>query len=290
MRHGAGTDGTPAGIDLARWWAAAREAWAKAGRDNAGLLASAVAFNAFLAFVPLLSAAVLTYGLVASPSQVAHHIAALTQALPSDAASLIAGQLEAVVETARSTAGLGLATALAISLYGAIRGATGIITGLNIVYDVEDGRPFLRRTAVALAITLGLLLAFGLASLAIALVNLVGGLLPEAGGAVHALLEIGFWVAAALVVSLVIALIYRFAPNRDTVDWAWLTPGSVLATLVWIAATFAFSFYVQNFASYNATYGSLGAVIVFLTWLYLSAYILLLGAELNRALERRQTA
>jgi membrane protein len=102
-------------------------------------------------------------------------------------------------------------------------------------------------------------------------------------------LKIAFWIVAAAAISLLIALIYRYAPNRPTAKWQWISPGSILATLLWLIATVGFGFYVANFGSYNATYGSLGAVVVFLTWLYLTAYILLMGGEMNSELEKQTT-
>ena len=277
----------PTDVSGSGWWDILKQSWSEAGQENLGLIASGIAFNAFLAFVPLLTAVVLSYGLVAAPEQVARHIAALAETMPQDAADLIGGQLQNMVETADSSAGFGLLLALGIALYGAMRGASGIITALNIVFDVEESRSFLRQTAMALAITFGLIVVFIIASLGISVLGFLEDLLPGLGGAVHVVLQIAFWLLAGAFVSFVIALIYRYAPNRPEPKWRWLTPGSALATLVWVAATFAFAFYVRNFGSYNATYGALGAVIIFLTWLYLSAYILLLGAELNQVLERR---
>ena len=277
----------PTDISASGWWDVAKRTWTESGEDNLGLIASGIAFNVFLAVVPLLTAVVLGYGLVASPAQVAQHIATLAQVMPQDAAELIGNQLENMVDTAGTSTGLGLLATLSIALYGALRGASGIITALNIVYGVDESRGFLRQTGVALAITLSLVVLFFMASAAITMVNLLASLLPDLGGALREALQIAFWLAAAAVVSLVIAVIYAYAPNREEVEWRWLTPGSLVATIVWIAATFGFSFYVSNFGNYNATYGALGAVIVFLTWLYLSAYILLLGAELNQVLSRR---
>lgn len=277
----------PTDISASGWWDVVKRTFSEAGEDNLGLIASGIAFNAFLAFVPLLTAVVLSYGLVAAPEQVAQHIAALSEMMPEEAASLVGSQLQNMVETAGSTTGFGLALSLAIALYGAMRGASGIVTALNIVFEVGESRSFLWQTAVALAITAGLVVVFIVASLGITVLGLLEDLLPDLGGAVHLALQIGFWLAAALGVSFVIALIYRYAPNRPEMEWRWLTPGSIVATVVWVAATFAFAFYVRNFGSYNATYGALGAVIIFLTWIYLSAYILLLGAELNQVLERR---
>jgi membrane protein len=277
----------PQDISGRGWWDAARQTFREAGEENLGLIAAGIAFNAFLALIPLLTAVVLGYGLVASPDRVAEHITTLAAALPEEAAGMIGAQLENMVETAGAATGFGVIGALGIALFGALRGASGIIVALNMVYGVAEARPFLRQTAVALAITVGLVLVFLLASAAISVINLLEGLLPDFGGAGYAALQAGFWLTAAAGVSVVIALIYAYAPNRDERAWRWLTPGSIIATVVWIAATFGFSFYVGNFGNYNATYGALGAVIIFLTWLYLSAYILLVGAEVNQVLSRR---
>lgn len=269
------------------WWAAVRATWTESSEDNLSLVASGIAFNGFLALLPLLTAVVLGYGLVASPEQVARHIAVLAQAIPQDAARLIGQQLTNMVETADTTTGFGIVLSLAIAVFGAMRGATGIIVGLNIVYDVEESRAVVWRTLTRLAITICAILLFLVASLAVSLVNGLHELLPNLGGILRQALQIGFWVATAVAVSLVIAAIYTYAPNRPGKQLRWLTPGSITATVVWVIATFAFSFYVRNFGNFNATYGALGAVIVFLLWLYLSAYILLLGAELNQVLRRR---
>lgn len=277
----------PTDVGLAGWGAAAKQTWEEAARDNLGLLAAGIAFNLFLAMVPLLTAVVLAYGLVASPAQVADHIAALARNLPPDATNLIAGQLESMVENAGTAAGFGLLASLAIAVYGALRGATGVITGLNVAYNVAEARPFARRMLVALAITGGAIAVLILASLGVSVLSLLETFLPARGALVPLLLQVAFWLFAAAAIGLILAAIYAWAPNRDNYAWRWVTPGSAFATLVWILATGAFSLYVSNFGNYNATYGALGAVVVFLTWLYLSAYILLLGAELNQVLARR---
>lgn len=161
-----------------------------------------------------------------------------------------------------------------------------MITALNIVFGVKESRSFLKVTLLSLAITLGLVIAFIVAGLGVSVINFLARLLPDAGGAVNLALRIGYWFAMAVAISLIVAAMYRFAPDKAEGRWRWITRGSVVAAIVWVVATFAFSFYVRNFGSYNATYGSLAAVIVFVTWLYLTAYIILLGAEPNYALER----
>jgi membrane protein len=133
----------------------------------------------------------------------------------------------------------------------------------------------------------GALVTLFLAILAVAGSNALEDLLPSLSGVTHVAIKLLLWSVAASAIVLLLALIYRYGPNRPDAPWRWITPGSGLATLGWLAATAGFGLYVSNFGNYNATYGSLGAVIVFLTWLYLSAYIVLFGAELNSELEQR---
>lgn len=280
--------GKPTAIPAPGWKQIAVRAYKESGRDNISLIAAGVAFYAFLAFVPLLAALVLSYGLVADPASVVSHMKSLTQAMPAEAAAIIGDQLKSVVETSGSKKGFGLLIALALALYGATKGATSIMTATNVAWDVEETRGFIKRTALSLIFTAGAVLGLLLAILGISITGFVEHLLPTSSPVIHTLLRIAFWIPAAAAVSFGIAILYRYAPNRrPTPPWRWLSPGSIGATLIWLAATVGFGFYVSNFGNYNATYGSLGAVIVFLTWLYLSAYILLMGAELNAEVERQ---
>lgn len=277
----------PSEIPAPGWKQIAKRAYKESNDDNVSLIAAGVAFYAFLAFVPLLATMVLTYGLVAEPSSVMSHMQALTQAMPQDAAKIIGNQLESIVTDAGSKKGIGLLIAIALSLYGAMKGMAAIVTATNIVWDVEESRSFLKRTALNLILTVGAVLGLLLAVVGISVLGFIDHLLPTSAPIVHTLLKVGFWLLAAAAVSFGMAIIYRYAPNRPKPEWKWISPGSVIATVVWLVATAAFGFYVANFGSYNATYGSLGAVIVFLTWIYLTAYILLMGAELNAETERQ---
>lgn len=281
---------SPTDIPPRGWKQVLLDSWKEAGEDNLELVSAGVAFYAFLAFVPLLSAFVLSYGLVAEPASVVRHMQVLTEAMPASAADIVGDQLQNMVEGSGTRTGFALLLAIAIALYGGSRGATAIMASLNVAYDVEESRGFVKRTAMALGMTAGAVLVLFLAVLAISALNFIGDLLPELGGAMHLLLKIGFFVLAAGGVMLLLAVIYRYGPNRPEAKWQWVSPGSAIATIVWLLATLGFGFYVSNFGSYNATYGSLGAVIVFLTWLYLTAYIILLGAELNSVLELRAGA
>ena len=264
--------------------------WKEAGDDNVSFLAAAVAFYAFLAFVPMLASAMLVYGLAAEPATVADHIRKLFAMLPSDAAALIGDQLRSMTESPDGAKGWSLAFAIAVALYGASKGAGAVVTALNVAYEVKESRGFIRSTLMALAMTLGALVVLGIAAGAIAAMGWVEALLPGFPAWAHDLFRILSWAAAAVAVGLALAAVYRYAPNRPDAPWVWISPGSASATLMWLLASLGFGFYVSRFGNYNATYGSLGGVVVFLTWLYLSAYIVLMGGELNSELERQQAA
>ncbi|HEX8192331.1 MAG TPA: YihY/virulence factor BrkB family protein [Allosphingosinicella sp.] len=283
----AGTEAKPAHFPPRTWKDILLASWKEAGDDNLSLVSAGVAFYAFLAFVPLLTAFVLSYGLIAEPSSVVSHMQGLTSVLPQNAAEIIGDQLKSMTETGGGQKGFGLLVAIAIALYGATKGASAIMAALNIAYDVEETRSFIVKTAMSFAMTGGALLTLFLAIIAVAGSNALEDFLPALSGVTHVLIKVLLWLVAASSLVLLLAIIYRYGPNRPNAPWAWITPGSAAATLAWLLATAGFGLYVSNFGNYNATYGSLGAVIVFLTWLYLSAYIVLLGAELNSEVERR---
>ena len=274
---------------ISEWRQVLTRTWKESGDDNVGLLSAGVGFYLFLAFVPLLASLVLTYGLVADPETVARHIQTLARTLPREAATIIADQLQAITGE-KNGKGLGLIIAIAIALYGASKGAASIVTALNIAYEVKDTRSFIKRTLLSLVITVGMVALLLIGALAISAVGFIERLLPFSSPVLHVVLQIVFLLLAAAIISTGIALLYRYAPNRPDAPWRWITPGSAAATLIWILASLGFSLYVSNFGNYNATYGSLGGVIVFLTWLYLTGYILLMGGELNSELERQQAA
>jgi membrane protein len=263
--------------------------WKEAGDDDVGLLAAGVAFYFFLAFVPLLASIVLTYGLIADPATVSEHIRTLAQTLPREAAAIIGDQLQAITGGEKSGShGFGLLLAIGLAIYGASKGAGAIVKALNIAYEVKETRGFIKTTLVALAITIGLMVMIAAATLAASAIGFIEHLLPFSSPVVHVLLQIVSALFAVAVVGLGIALLYRYGPSRPDAPWAWVTPGSAAATILWVLASTGFGLYVSNFGNYNATYGSLGGVVVFLTWLYITSYVLLMGGELNSELERQQ--
>lgn len=278
---------SPVAIPARGWWAVLKRTYAEAGRDNLGLIAAGVAFYGFLALVPLLGSLVLAYGLFVDPHDVARHMQAVTAMVPTDAAKLIDDQLSAVVTTAASKKGFGLVVALLLALYGAMKGAGAIVTALNVAYEQPEDRGFVKTTLVNAAVTVGAVLIAIAALMAISATGFAEDIATRISPVAATAIKIASWVVAAVLASAAVAALYRYAPARAPAKWRWLTTGSIVATVGWAIMTVGFGWYATNFGNYNATYGALGSVVVLLMWLYLSAYILLLGAELNAELEHQ---
>lgn len=279
----------PTEIPAAGWMEIAKRTWKEAQSDNVGIVAAGVAFYFFLALVPLIGATVLTYGLFASPETVARQASALANFLPGEAAKLIGEQLMNVVQTSGGKKGFGLLAAIAVAFWGARNAASSIVTALNIAYEEEEKRGFVRTTLLALAMTAGAILMAGFVAAATAVLAAVENLFPAAGPVGHFIFGVLTYALLAGIAAAAAATLYRYGPSREKAKWTWLTPGSIFFAAVWLLLTVGFGFYVRNFGNYGATYGSLSAVVVLLTWLYLSSYVLLFGAELNSEIEH-QTA
>ena len=281
---------SPWSMSAREWWTVLKRTWAEGNDDNIGLIAAGTAFYGFAAIVPLLASVVLVYGLVADTATVVANIRALFNVLPDDAARVIGDQLATVVNTSEGKQGFGLVIALGIALYGGTKGASSIVTALNIAYEEKETRGFIALNLLAFAITGGAVLLALVAALSTAAFALLDSLIPGAPKILLlAIRLLSYGVLASLGVTAA-ACLYRFGPNRHKAKWAWLTPGSLAATVIWLGATIGFGVYVSRFGNYGATYGSLSAVIVLLTWLWLSAYVFLLGAELNSELEHQTTS
>ena len=281
---------SPFQMGWADWREVLTRSYKEAGDDNVGLIAAGVAFYAFLSIVPLLGAIVLSYGLIAEPATVMNNVKSLTSVMPADAAKLVGEQLLNVVTTSGGKKGFGLLLALGVALFGARQAATAVITALNIAYEEKEKRGFIKLNLLALAMTAGSVLVAILATVAIAALGHLETLFPHLPGWARVLGKIISYVALAAAAAAGAATLYRYGPSRDQAKWTWLTPGSVLTAVLWLLLTLGFGVYVSKFGNYNATYGSLATVVVLLTWLYLSAYVLLFGAEVNSELEHQTTA
>ena len=257
--------------------------------DNVGLVAAGVAFYGFFALLSLLGLIVLVYGFAADPFTVIEHMRALTGVLPTDVAYVIGDQLMTAVQASQKTKGLGILLAFLVATYGGTNGAASVITALNIAYEEKEKRSLLRFYLIAVAMTLCALVVALAALAATAALAYLQHLAPRAPGPLVVAGKILGYVALALVAAGIASILYRFGPSREDARWKWITPGSAFAAVTWLLLTWAFGIYVSRFTNYHATYGSLGAVVALLSWMYLSSYAFIVGAELNSEIEH-QTA
>jgi membrane protein len=278
----------PQDIPRSGWVHVARRVIQELRHDHVTLLAAGVAFYAMLAMVPALIALVTVYGLVADPAEVGRQLAPLTRELGGGAGQLIREQLQSIAATSTTGLGVGLVVSLAVALWAASSGVQGLMRAVNLAYDEEETRGFLRLRGQALLLTL---VGIVVAVVALALIAGVPAILGVAGveRGTELAMTIARWPVLALLVVGALGVVYRYAPDRDNPRWRWVSPGALIATVLWLIGSGLFSAYVSNFGRYDETYGSLAGVVVLLLWLYLSSFVVLLGAEINAETEH-QTA
>ncbi|HET8726925.1 MAG TPA: YihY/virulence factor BrkB family protein [Alphaproteobacteria bacterium] len=284
---GRGRDATrPDQIPKAGWRDIVLRTKDEISRDNVGIVAAGVAFYGLLALFPALAALVSIYGLVANPADVKAQLDSLSGIVPQEALNIISGQLSAVASGSSGGLGFGAAIGILLSLWSATKAVSALFTALNIAYHEEEQRGFIKLNLMYFAFTIGaVLVAIAAIGGVVALPALLGAI--GLGGAWEWLVSLARWPVLAMIAVLSMAVLYRYGPSRRSARWEWISWGAVAATLLWIAGSIGFSIYVRNFGSYNETYGSLGAVVILLMWFYLSAYILLMGAELNAEIEHQ---
>ncbi|MGE5268331.1 MAG: YihY/virulence factor BrkB family protein [Thiohalocapsa sp.] len=260
------------------------------GEDRILLNAAGVTFYVLLALFPALAALVSIYGLFADPATIAKQLDMLSGILPGGGMSVIRDQLTRVASNGSGSLTIGFVIGLLVSLWSANGGMKGLFDALNAVYEEEEKRSFLRLTAVSLAFTLGLIGFAIVAITCIVAIPIILSYLPEfVGTAMGTIINIARWPLMAVLVAFVLALVYRYGPSRDEPKWRWISWGSVLAAVGWLVVSGAFSYYAAKFGTFNKTYGSLGAVIGFMLWIWLSVIVILLGGKLNAEIEH-QTA
>jgi membrane protein len=213
-------------------------------------------------------------------------VAALSGVLPAQTQELLSQELHSLVQASGGALGFAAIGGLLLALWSASRGMSGLITALNIAYEEKESRGFFKLNLTALGLTLGLL-AGGMVAIALVAVLPAVARLVVDGPGMKWLLLLAQWPLLVVLVTLGLAMLYRFAPDRDKPQWRWVSPGAIAATILWIVGSIGFTVYVANFNSYDKTYGSLGGVVVLLTWLYLSALMVLLGAVINAQSERQ---
>jgi membrane protein len=274
----------PSEIPPPGWWQVLKRVWAETISDQMSIIAAGCAFYALLALFPAISVLISLYGLALDPTAIGRQLEAVRDVLPAAAYELVAQRVHELAAKGATTLSWGLALGVLVALWSASAGTKALIMSLNIAYEEEEKRGIVRYHLTALFFTLcgvfgvSLALSVIVGLPAVLQLDVLGALGRITARVVSSLLLLGF-------VTLGLALLYRFAPSRQEAAWHWITPGSALAAVLWLLASVLFSLYVSRLASYDTTYGSLGAVVVVLFWFYISAFVVLLGAELNAELE-----
>jgi membrane protein len=279
---------TPLQIPAKGWKDILWRTYEEMNQDRILAVAAGVTYFGLLALFPAVTALVSMYGLFADAAAINDHLAALAGLLPGGALEIVGEQVKRITSQGSTTLGFAFFFGLALALWSANAGMKALFDALNVAYDEEEKRSFIALNLRSLTFTLGaivfVLVALGGIVVVPVVLSFVG-----LGAAAEWILWIARWPALLAIIVFALAGLYRYGPSRDNAKWQWITPGSVLAAVVWVAGSMLFSWYVGNFGNYNETYGSLGAVIGFMTWLWLSITIILVGAELNAEIEH-QTA
>ena len=248
--------------------------------------AAAVTFYSLLAVFPAIAAVVSIYGLFANPDIIAKQLDAMSSVLPGGAIEVIRDQLTRLSTQGSQALGIGFGIGLVVSLWSANGGIKALFDALNVVYGETEKRGFFRLNAVSLAFTVALIVFLILAVACVVAIPVALHYLP---GFIGMVLNIARWPALTVLIAVVLTFVYRYGPSRDEPRWRWVSWGSVVAAIGWLALSALFSYYAANFGTFNKTYGSLGAVIGFMLWIWLSVSMILLGGKLNAEIEH-QTA
>jgi membrane protein len=268
------------------WWRLAVNVYKEMGDDHVGLISAGVAFYGLLAIFPGIVAGMAIAGLVMDPNAVVAQLEGLSRFLPQEAAQIVIDQATAVAGSESGGLGLAALFGILVALYSASKGVTSLMDGLNVAFEIEEKRGLIRYYLTAFALTIGLIVGFllivGLLALLPVLLNVF-----RFGDFTQTLVSLIRWPVVLAVLAVGLAILYRYAPSRGPVPWHWITPGAGAACILWLVGSVVFAIYVQNFGAYNETFGALGGVIVLLTWLWLSAFIVLMGAEVDSEIERQ---
>jgi membrane protein len=274
----------PTEIPKRGWLQIVKRGWAEAKADQVPLLGAGVAFYGFLALFPSLIAIVLIYGLVVDPATIANQVSQLTAGLPQDATKLITDQLT-LASSRQTGAGIGLVVSIALALWAASGGMSNLMTAISTAYDEEQKRSFIKKRLLALGMTIAAIVVMVIMLALVAVFPVLADLIDN--GVVRVLLTIARWVLIAVVATAALAVLYRVAPDRDAPKMRWVSVGAAVATVLWLVASAGFSLYVANFGSYAKTYGAIAGIVVMLMWLWITAYAVLLGAEINAESEQQ---
>ncbi len=279
---------SPGDIPASGWKGILKRVKVELKNDHVSLLGAGVAFKLLLALFPGLIAVITIWGLVSTPDQITSQLEGFTAGLPRDAGELLSAQIAKVAKGGNGTLSVALITSLAVAIWSASGGMAGLMEGCTTAYDEVDERKFPIKRGIAILLTIGaivfLIVAIGLIAVLPAILSSVG-----LGSAAETAMSILRWPLLALMVAAGLAVLYKYAPDRDQPKLRWVSWGAVIATILWLIGSALFTLYVNNFGKFSETYGSFAGIIVLMLWLFLTAFIVLLGAEINGEIER-QTA
>ncbi len=276
----------PRQIPFDGWKDIGKRVFSQIGKDHVQIVSAGVAFYFFLALFPTIVAAISIYSLVLEPEQIQQQLSNLNRLLPQQAFEMVNGFLEPVLNQDKQKLGWGLIISILISLWSSNKGTSALFEGINIAYDELDTRNFIKKNAITLVFTLGVIV-LGLLSLLIVIffpifIGKIG--LSETTASV-----IGWsrWLVLGFILVFTLGALYKIAPHRDNPEYKWVSWGALIGAVLWVLGSALFSWYVNNFGSYSDLYGSFAAVVILLLWLFLTAFIVLLGAEINSEMEHQ---
>ncbi|WP_431270634.1 YihY/virulence factor BrkB family protein [Dankookia sp. P2] len=280
---------SPTEIPARGWWDIAKRTASEVSDDRVMSEAAGITFYALLALFPALGALISIYGLFADPATINDHLAALSGIIPGGGMEIITDQVKRITAKGSGTLGFGALIGLATSLWSANQAMKAMVDLLNIVYGEKEKRGFFKRLAVTLAFTVAGILFIVLAMVGVVAIPVVLNFVGL-GGTLDTVLRLARWPVMLLAVGLFLACLYRYGPSRERAQWRWVSWGSAFASVSWIAFSLGFSWYVTQFGNYNETYGSLGAAIGFMTWIWLSSTVVLVGRSWMRRWSTRRRA
>jgi membrane protein len=278
----------PSDIPRQGWWSIAKRVVWESNEDRVMTEAAGITFYALLSLFPALTALVSLYGLFADRATMRDHLNDIAGFVPQGGMTIIGEQLDRLLSSPQQALGFGAVIGLGVALWSANQGTKALLDALNIVYEETEKRSFISLTLLSLGMTLGALIFVVLAMGAIVVMPVVLQFF-WLGEGTETLLSLARWPILLAAITLLLATIYRYGPSRQKARWRWVSYGGIFAAIVWSLVSAGFSFYVSRFGNYDATYGSLGAVMGFMTWIWLSSIVVLVGAELNAEMEH-QTA
>lgn len=275
---------TPIEIPAAGWKDIVFRLKDEIATDRVGLIAAGVAFYGLLALFPAITAMVAISGLLVEPSEIVEQLRGLSGIMPEEVIAIITKQATAVAGSREGGLGLAALFGILVALYSASKGMASLMQGINVAYDEEEERGFIKLKLVTFGLTIFLMIGLLLAVLSMLALPAVLAFL-SLGAIIEGVITVCLWIGLVGLTILGLSVLYRYAPSRDAPEWKWASVGAIVGCGIWIVASIGFAYYVSNFGSYNESFGTLAGVIVLLMWFWISAFIILLGAELNSELE-----